>query len=54
MLVGADGRKSGMKRLPIFLTITTGLALASVLGRNATLESETNWLLRWSKQKGPA
>jgi hypothetical protein len=40
-----------MKRLPILLTITTGLALASVLGLNATLESQTNWLQRWLKQK---
>jgi hypothetical protein len=45
------GAKSGVKRLPILLTITTGLALASVLGLNATLESQTNWLQRWSKQK---
>ena len=30
---------------------TTRLALASVLGLNATLESQTNWLQRWSKQK---
>jgi len=49
--LGADGCKSGMKRLPILLTITTGLALASVLGLNATLESQTNWLQRWLKQK---
>jgi hypothetical protein len=26
-------------------------ALASVLGLNATLESQTNWLQRWLKQK---
>jgi hypothetical protein len=45
------GAKSGVKRLPILLTITTGLARASVLGLNATLESQTNWLQRWSKQK---
>jgi hypothetical protein len=49
--LGADGCESGMKRLPILLTITTGLALASVLGLNATLELQTNWLQRWLKQK---
>jgi hypothetical protein len=49
--LGADGCKSGMKRLPILLTITTRLALAFVLGLNATLESQTNWLQRRLKQK---
>jgi hypothetical protein len=49
--LGADGCKSGMKRLPILLTITTGLALAPVLGLNATLESQTNWLQRWLKER---
>jgi hypothetical protein len=47
------GANPVMKRLPILLTITTGLALASVLGLNATLELQTNWL-QLVEAKGPA